>query len=158
MSDDTPLRRTQEEWDAFFYSMAQHVATLSKDPDRKVGAVLVHPSRRQLSFGFNGFPAHIADVPSKLADREYKRRMMVHAEDNCLQQAPFVKGGASLYVTRFPCGRCAEAIVTARLRRVIAPAPQVDHPRWGKSWAYAEWHLNNEGIEVVTWNDASSSQ
>ena len=43
---EAPIKRTQDDWDRFFYGMAELSASMSKDPDRKVGAVLVTPDRR----------------------------------------------------------------------------------------------------------------
>ena len=101
--DEAPIKRTQGYWDLFFLGLAGQAARLSKDPDRQVGAVLASADRRQVSFGYNGFPEDVPDLPSLLGDREYKNAHMRHAEDNCLRQAPFNPRGCSLYVTRFPC-------------------------------------------------------
>lgn len=146
---DQPLQWTQEEWDAFFYVMAEHAATRSKDPDRRVGAVLVSADRRQVSFGYNGFPPEIPDLPSLLADRDFKREHMLHAERNCLAQSPFPTPGCSLYVTRFPCFECAGRILGADVARIVAPAPDFNHPRWGQSWWLARQALWNGAIEIT---------
>lgn len=150
---DTPIKRSQKDWDLFFYySVAQNVALLSKDPDRKVGAVIITPDRRQMSFGYNGFPPGVEDRPSLLADREFKLANMVHAEDNALRQAPFPTEGCTLYVTRFPCLECAHKLWAARIARVVAPEPDFGHPRWGKSWQDSMdllWH--QAGIHVRTY-------
>jgi dCMP deaminase len=144
------VKRTPREWDEFFFRMAQDVSQLSKDPDRKVGAVLVVPSRRQVSFGFNGFPPEIPDAPALLADRGFKLTNMVHAEDNCLRQAPFEVRGCCLYVTRFPCLDCACKLRDAGITRLIAPKPDFRHNRWGKSWsaATAVFHLSNIALHL----------
>lgn len=148
MDAESPIRRTQEEWDGFFYGLAEQSATLSKDPDRQVGAVLVAPNRRQLSFGYNGFPPEVPDLPSLLADRDFKLANMRHAEHNCLDQAPFFPGGASLYVTCFPCVECAIKIREARVARVVAPRPDFGHRRWGKSWKVSVAVLSAAGVGV----------
>lgn len=146
---EKPIKRTAEMWDTFFFSLAEQVATLSKDPDRKVGAVLVSPDRRQMSFGYNGFPPTIADTPSALADKELKLKLMVHAEDNCLRQAPFSTVGGMLYVTRFPCADCARKILKHQIAKVVAPKPNTAHSRWGASWWVARELMRNEGVELV---------
>ena len=68
-----------EKWDRRFIELALHVATWSKDPSSKVGAVIVDEHRRVVSVGFNGFPAGVSDeeVP-----RERKLLRVVHAEMN----------------------------------------------------------------------------
>lgn len=146
---ETRHRRPEADWDRFFMDLASRTARMSKDPDRKVGAVLVSPDRRQLSFGYNGLPSGMADVPMWLDDKAFKLANMVHAEKNCLQQAPFPTPGTTLYVTRFPCQHCAEAIIEARVSQVVAPKPDFGHLRWGDSWMHALVALRNAHILVI---------
>lgn len=149
---ELPIKRTTTEWDRFFFEMAHGVAELSKDPDRKVGALLVSPDRRQFSMGYNGFPPHMEDLPSLLADREFKRQNMVHAEDNCVRHGVIGHGsvsGFTLYVTRFPCQECAIKVASAGVHRVVAPTPNFEHPRWGASWLKAYGVLRSHKVDVV---------
>ena len=146
---EAPIKRSLEDWDQFFYGMARQAASMSKDPDRKVGALLVTPDRRQVSPGYNGFPPEVPDLPSLLADKEFKLANMVHAEDNCLRQAPFPTEGCTVYVTRFPCLGCATKLRDRGIRRVVAPKPDFGHARWGKSWAAAEAVLTLAGISIT---------
>ncbi len=146
---EQPIKRTSEEWDSFFQRFATDVASLSKDPDRKVGAVVVTPDYRQLSIGYNGFPADMTDLPSRLADREFKLANMVHAEANCIKQAPFPLDGCILYVTRFPCLHCAGKILNSGIARVVAPRPDFGHGRWGDSWRQAFDRLQSCGVIVT---------
>lgn len=153
--DEAPIKRTQAYWDLFFLEMADRVALLSKDPDRQVGAVLASPDRRQFSLGFNGFPPDVPDLPSLLADKALKNERMVHAEDNCLRQAPFNPYGCSLYLTRFPCLPCATKIVANGVARLVMwddSGVDFDHPRWGKSWAQAERHLRNANVYMIAYS------
>ncbi len=143
------FKRQPGEWRQFFMTMAQQVALLSKDPDRKVGAVLVTANRRQLSFGYNGFPADIPDVPANLADKAFKLAHIIHAEDNCLHQAPFFAKGCTLYVTRFPCKHCAEKIVMHGIAHVVSVKPDLHHEQWGSSWAEAIALFKEQGIKVT---------
>lgn len=152
---EAPIKRTRVEWDAFFMDMARRVGDLSKDPDRKVGAVLVSPDRRQMSIGFNGFPPDIEDLPSLLADRDFKLANMVHAEDNCLRQSPFPTDGCTVYVTRFPCLPCACKLRDAGVSRLVAPRPDLGHARWGKSWTVATAVLLGANIQVTYMEESS---
>ena len=144
-------RRPAHEWDLFFQRMACNTAELSKDPHRKVGAVLVAPGRRQFSLGFNGFPAEIEDTAECLADPDFRRVHMVHAEDNCLRQAPFATAGSALYVTRYPCEGCAAKLIAAGVARLVAPRADFHHPRWGQSWFDAACALSEAGVQVDFW-------
>lgn len=150
---EKPFKRTQEEWDSFFMRLAYSVADMSKDPDRQVGAVVVTPDRRQLSLGYNGFPSDVKDLPSLLTDRDFKLANMVHAEVNCIRQAPFQLDGCTLYVTRFPCDRCAERIVAAGVHRVVVPAPNFNHTRWGSSWLQAAGFMKSARITMTFCKD-----
>lgn len=147
--NDAPIKRTQRKWDLFFYEIAHTVALLSKDPDRKVGAVIITPDRRQMSFGYNGFPSSVEDLPEWLADRDFKLMHMVHAEDNALRQAPFPTTGCTLYTTSFPCLDCASKLKIAGIRKVIAPAPDFGHHRWGQQWKEVTQLFMLGTIEVV---------
>jgi dCMP deaminase len=122
---------------------------MSKDPDRKVGAVLVTADRRQLSLGFNGLPPGMPDDLDLLMDKQRKLAVMVHAEDNCLRQAPFKALGCTLYCTRFPCEVCAAKIAAAGVARVVAPRPDFNHERWGNSWREAARQFSLRGIETT---------
>lgn len=143
------VARTQASWDALFYDIAVRVSERSKDR-RKVGAVLVKADRRAMSFGYNGFPPEIPDTAENLANQVLRARSMIHAEDNCLRQSPFtVDEGATMYVTRFPCEHCACKLILAGVARVVAPAPDLAHPRWGASWEHAQLLLELSGIELT---------
>lgn len=155
---ETPIRRSQAEWDAFFLDFAGQVAHLSKDPDRQVGAVLVARGRRQFSIGYNGFPPEIEDLPSLLADKQFKLQWTVHAEENCLRQAPFDPAGSTIYVTRFPCHHCAAHIIKAGIQRVVAAAPELGHPRWGSSWAESLDAFSRNAVEVAFTGGTDGSQ
>lgn len=145
---EAPIKRTQAFWDKFFIDLAQRTAELSKDPNRQVGAVLVSPDRRQVSFGYNGLPADCPDLPSILNDKQAKQPLMVHAEDNCLKQSPFSAAGCTLYVTRFPCDKCAALIAAAKVARVVAPMPDYAHVRWGVSWLEAATVLGDIPLDL----------
>src|SRR3712207_92856 len=76
-----------DDWDGYFMVVARAVASKSKDPSTKVGALIVDPSRVIRASGFNGFPRGVLDLPERLADREKKLTMVVHAEMNAICNA-----------------------------------------------------------------------
>jgi dCMP deaminase len=131
--------------------MAHLVSGWSKDPDRKTGAVLVTPDMRKFSVGFNGLPRGVADTPERLGDRALKNQMTVHAELNAIFNAGFDPAGCWLYVTRPPCHVCAQGIIQTRIALLVAPEPDLGHPRWGESWALAGTMLSEAGVEVRRW-------
>lgn len=147
--DEAPVRRSEEDWHGFYFSMALLVESRSKDPNRRVGAVLVTPDRRQLSIGYNGLPTELPDEPHLLRDREFKLRHVVHAERNCLRQAPFSPVGATLYSTSFPCYDCADLLCMSGVGALVAPAPDLGHARWGDSWYAARARMQRCGVRLV---------
>ena len=101
------------DWDARFLQMAALVATWSKDPSTKVGAVITR-GKFVISLGFNGHPSGIDDSAARLHDREQKYRTIIHAEMNAILSARQPLDGCTLYVVPFmPCSNCGAVIVQA---------------------------------------------
>lgn len=122
-------------WDDRFMSIAFEVATWSKDPHKKVGALAVSPDGRKWSPGYNGFPAQMEDTPERLNNRELKNKYMVHAEANAIANSTAQVNDWTIYVTKAPCLPCAKLIAGARIARVVCPNP-------GGSW-------ENEQLEAI---------
>lgn len=115
-------------WDARFMRLATEVASWSKDPDERVGAVVVAPGYRQLSVGYNGFPRG-SDHDGRPMDKALKNRLTIHAERNALDNAPFDLTGATMFVTKAPCFECMKGIIQSGVARVICPDP-TPKSRW----------------------------
>lgn len=107
-------------WDYRFLTLACEVARWSKDPDAKVGALVVSKDKRSVGWGFNGFPRGMLD-DERLHDKATKNKLMVHAELNAILNAPSSLMGWTMYVTRHPCRNCALAIVQSGISRVVYP-------------------------------------
>ena len=60
------------EWHRRYLKLADSVATWSKDPSSKIGAIAVGSKGQVLSQGFNGFPRGIQDTHQRLETRELK--------------------------------------------------------------------------------------
>jgi dCMP deaminase len=105
--------------DLFFLGMAQYVASRSKDPSTKVGAVVVRPNRTVASVGYNGFPRGVCDDPARYSDRPTKYLMVCHAEQNALHSASDDVSGSTLYCTLHPCAQCAGSIIQRGVARVV---------------------------------------
>ena len=113
---------SRAKWDIRFLRIAQReVAQWSKDPNGKVGCVIVSPDRRRTTMGYNGFPQGIYDTDQRLEDREIKNRLSVHAELNAILNSRTDLTGWTLYVTKAPCLDCAKAIIQAGIVRVVCP-------------------------------------
>lgn len=127
-------------WDKRFMRLARDIATWSKDPSSKIGAVIVNDERRILATGYNGFPRGIADSDDRLNDREKKYSMIVHAELNALMNALYagvsVKG-ATLYVYGLPiCSDCTKSVIQSGIARIVITDPRdEDVPeKWKTIW------------------------
>lgn len=136
----------QLKWDLYYLRVAAAIATASKDPSTKVGAVLVRPwggvdnlpGNRIAATGFNGFPEGMDDHPDLYANREYKYKHVVHAEVAAFQalgEQP--TPGFTLY-TSFPCCEgCIEFAHGRGVRRIVS-SPICLKGRsleWAAEWA-----------------------
>lgn len=125
-----------DKWDVRYINLAKEVASWSKDPSSKIGAVAVGGKGEVLSTGYNGFPRHILDMDERYADRSIKYKYIVHAEANCIYNATY--NGVSLknstmYVHGLPCcSECAKAIIQVGVSRVVMQGDPFNE-RWRES-------------------------
>lgn len=133
-------------WSERFLALAQLVASWSKDPSTKVGAVVVDSQNRVVSVGFNGFPRRVAD-DERLLDRVQKYELIVHAEISAVLFAGRPVEGCTIYTWPLPpCSRCAAVLIQAGIRKVVSPpAPE----RWRESCAAGRRILVEAGIVVL---------
>ncbi len=134
--------KDQGKWDGRYLDLARFIATWSRDPSTKVGAVLVGEDRRNVALGYNGFPPEVVDDPTWLLDREAKYALTIHAERNALDNAGFDLRGSTLYVTSFPCVECAKSAVRKGVCRVVCPPPPAPDPE-------RPWTLTTKWTRVV---------
>ncbi len=139
-------------WDEYFMTIAQQVATRSTCLRRKVGAVLVH-RKRILATGYNGAPrgmAHCFDVGclrEQLQIPSGQRHEMcrgLHAEMNALLQAAIYGvsvEGAVLYCTTQPCVLCAKMLINAGICRIYMDEGYPD--------GLALQMLDEAGVELI---------
>jgi len=112
-----------EKWDQRFFDLALLVSSWSKDPNTKVGAVIVNDLKQVLSLGYNGFPRGVRDEDARYIDRTCKHAFVVHAERNALDNAFTDVRGSYMYVTHFPCNDCAKGIVQKGIKKLFTPPP-----------------------------------
>jgi len=138
-------------WDERFSDMADLVATWSKDPDSKVGAVIVSPSKRQFSMGYNGFISGADDCYSM--ETWQKLEQTVHAELNALLNVRGSVEAWTLYSTKFPCIECAKALIQAGVGRVVSPWPEGGDSKWAESQRSAHCMMVDAGLTVVGYEE-----
>lgn len=139
-----------DSWDHRFLRLAKEVASWSKDPSTKVGAVAVGPNRNVLAQGYNGFPRGIFDYEDRYNNREVKYRYVVHAEMNVIYNASYngiSLDGATLYIHGLPpCSECAKGILQVGIKCVIIPSMVIPE-QWRESWLHSSNMLNEAGVE-----------
>lgn len=106
-------------WHERFLALAREVASWSKDPSTKVGAVAVDASRRVLETGYNGPPRGVVDSPDRM-ERPAKYLWTAHAEENLVAHAARARlEGATVYVTHLCCNACARMLINAGVAKVV---------------------------------------
>jgi dCMP deaminase len=141
---------SQQDWDIFYLNMAKYVATKSKDPSTKTGAVIIRSDGTPASFGFNGFPRGMSDSPELYADREKKYSRVVHCEMNAMIFARQDLNGGTLYTWPFAsCDRCAVCMIQAGIKRFVYPAMPPEKQQWAASLDTATSYMREAGCEVV---------
>lgn len=137
-------------WSARFKELAELVATWSKDPEAKVGAVLVSADRRVQGVGYNGLPQHVPDTDEILCSKHTKNALMVHAEVNAVHNSHGKLH--AIYVTKPPCSDCAQVLVSAGVKEVHCPKP-TESSSWFWSNKQALDHFKNAQIRVYFYDD-----
>lgn len=130
-------------WDNRFMDVANLVSTWSKDPDNKVGAVLISTDNRILSTGYNGLPKNVDHYTSVC-----KRERTVHAEVNCIIQAQSPLTDKIMYITRFPCAQCAALIAQVGISKIYCPDVEEDSS-WFSSMCVAREILAEAHVMVI---------
>lgn len=136
-------------WDERYGALAETVASWSKDPSTKVGAVVVRSDNTVASVGYNGFPRGVSDSPDRYEDREQKYALTVHAELNAILNSKEDLYGHRIYITHPPCSQCAAAIIQSGIKEVAYKKPDQDLlSRWGASIDRAIGILKEANVAV----------
>jgi dCMP deaminase len=136
-------------WTEYFMGFARHAAVKSKDPSTQVGAVVIGPDGEIRSTGFNGLPRGVEDRPERM-ERPAKYLWTSHAEENAVAHAARV--GVSLkdctvYVTHFPCSRCARSLIQAGITAVVVDSGTTSMPP--EEFHVAEQMFGEAGVAIT---------
>lgn len=133
-------------WDEYYLMICRMVGARSKDPNTRLGCIIVGPAKEIRSTGYNSFPRSIRDdVPERLV-RPAKYLWIEHAERNAIYNAARCGTpleGCTLYVEIMPCMDCARAIVQAGIREVVVSSERMTQ----YSSAYYDEHFRM--VEVL---------
>ena len=120
---------SNNKWDKRYLDLAKHVASWSKDPSRKIGAIAVGPKGQVLAQGYNGFPRGVDDHELYYLNRAIKYKRIVHAEMNAIYNAAengVSLKGSTIYVIGLPiCHDCAKGLIQAGITRVVTPEQEI---------------------------------
>jgi dCMP deaminase len=140
-------------WSRRYLDVAKEVATWSKDPSKKIGAIAVGDKGQILSQGYNGFPRGVKDTDNRYNVREEKYKYVVHGEMNCIYNAcnsGVSLNGATLYVTGLPvCSECAKGIIQVGIKKVVMEYPKDIPPIWEKSVQLTKQMFQEAGVTFL---------
>jgi len=139
-----------DKWDERYFNIAKETARWSKDPSRKIGAVIIGSMGQIKSQGYNGFPRGVDDSDERYNDRPTKYKYVVHAEANAVYNA--LHNGANvngdtLYVTGLPvCHECAKAIIQSGIKHIKYDTAILPDDSWSDSCNLALSMFNESGV------------
>lgn len=143
------------EWDEYFINIVKVCRTRSKDPNTKIGCVIVGPEggREIRSTGYNSFPRHIDDHNPKRLERPEKYKWIEHAERNAIYNAArcgIPLRGCTMYISQYPCTDCARAIIQSGIcELVVSTADEYFiKDRWSEDMDKAIEMLKEAGVTV----------
>lgn len=111
-----------KKWFKRYLDIARNVALWSKDPNKKIGSIIVNENGNIVSQGYNGFPRNIKD-DDRYNDKNIKNIYVVHAEVNAILNALY--NGASvkdcsIFISGLPpCHECTKIIIQSGIKNVI---------------------------------------
>ena len=142
------LRRLK--WHDRYLELAQQIASWSKDPSSKIGAIAVGSKGQVLAQGYNGFPRGIEDSEIRFENKELKYKYVVHAEMNLIYNASYngvSLDGSTVYVTGLPvCSECAKGLIQVGVREVIMPIQEDTPDKWVQSFKLSKELFEEAGV------------
>jgi len=131
-------------WDFRFGELSAMIATWSKDPSTKVGAVIANDHDHKVrGIGYNGFPRGVEDTNERYAHRPTKYKLVVHAEVNAILNADGSVAGCTLYTTKFPCSECAKLIIQSGITEIVFGS---EDARWAEDAESSRLMFNEAGV------------
>lgn len=134
-------------WDEMWMNIAETVAQRSKDDSRQVGAVLVSPDNRHSAVGYNGLPAKLEDTAQRWG-KPQKYDLVLHAEENAMDNCTVRPEGWTLYVTLYPCNKCARNIIQKGISKVVYKEDPRGDEVWHKPDLVEEW-FKEAGVQFI---------
>ena len=144
---------TNKKWTGRLLKMAKDVASWSKDPSTKVGAVITTLDGSPVSWGFNGMPMGIDDNVPERMERPNKYKWMCHAERNAMDLASKADlSDCVMFVTFSPCSSCAQSIIQRKIRTIVVDSEfTADRmpERWQEDMKIAVEMLKEAEVKII---------
>ena len=107
-------------WQKTFIEVAKVVAKRSKDPNHKVGAVIVK-NNCIIGTGYNGDPRNFKYNFNWNTPEKYD--YVIHAEQNAICNSIYIGSsnsikGAEIYLTLSPCNKCMLTLLQCGIKKV----------------------------------------
>lgn len=141
-------------WDAYFHNLLAPIAAKSKDPNTKIGCVVVGPDREIRSTGYNSFPRGLDDNVPGRQERPEKYFWVEHAERNAIYNAARCgtqTKNCTIYVSEVPCLDCARGIVQSGISHVVVCKVEQNeafNARWTEHLARVEQLFAECGVNL----------
>ena len=102
-------------WDAYALDLAKVASQRSEDPYLRVGACILRRDKSVVGLGYNGAPQ---GIEIDWADRDERRKRVIHAEINALRYVR-PNEGHLLACTHLPCNECLRSIAAYGIQNVV---------------------------------------
>lgn len=143
-------------WDKLFMQHVYLIASKSKDPRTKIGAVLVKDGVI-ISEGYNGFARGVKDYEERYLDRELKYKFVVHGEANSVLNAVrhgVNTSGATCYTQGVPCHDCMKTLLQAGVKEIVVHDQWPSHGGpWAESAKLSRQMCEEAGVTIRVIND-----
>ena len=134
-----------------FIGVANAIAAMSKNPKRKIGAIILSPDYNIVATGYNGCPRGVEDSAERY-QQPRKSFYMAHAEENAIAQAARTGArtdGCYMLVTGLmPCAACTKMIIQAGIK--VLGYPDIDElyleNKWSEDFKYSASMLDEAGV------------
>jgi dCMP deaminase len=132
-------------WDEYFLRLAYLVAQRSRDPKTRIGSVLTRDNAI-IATGYNSFPRLVQDLPERYENRELKRQMVSHSEENTILTSARLgvkTEGTTIFTFGHPCHICAKALIQGGVTHVVL------HKQWPNMSFHPSWHQSFELADLL---------
>lgn len=122
-----------EKWCKRFIELAKTVSTWSKD-EHKVGAVIVNDKKQVIGLGYNGFAKGINDSEARLNNKDIKRDLTIHAEENAIINTyENNTDNTTIFIYGYPpCLHCVNVLIQSGIKRIYFYNPNEKVSRYWK--------------------------